>query len=119
MEKDELGRKGEEIAFRLLRSKNYSVRARNWRYRSKEIDIIAEDKNQLVIVEVKTRTRRDFELPQDAVTKTKQRYLVTAANAYIQEHDVDLEARFDIVAIVIEKNKTSIQHIEDAFYPLV
>jgi putative endonuclease len=114
-----VGEKGEAIALAYLREKGYHVRETNWRFKKAEIDIIAEHKEQIVVVEVKTRTSKEFERPQEAVTITKQKHLVRAADAYIQEYNIDLECRFDIISVLIFKGETEIEHIEDAFYPML
>lgn len=114
---NELGKKGEEIALRYLKSKNYKIRDTNWRFRKNEVDIITEKDNFLVVVEVKTRTSEYFEHPKEAVTKKKQKFIITATDAYVQEKNIDLEVQFDIVAVTLINNKTKIEHIKDAFQP--
>lgn len=117
IEKHELGKRGEAFALHLLVSKGFKIIATNWRFRKDEVDIIAKDDKFLVIVEVKTRSTNYFGEPFTAVTKKKQGFLIRAANAYIEEYDIDLECRFDIISIVFAKNKHQVEHIEDAFYP--
>ncbi|MEE4197613.1 MAG: YraN family protein [Bacteroidales bacterium] len=114
---NELGKKGELVALKFLKSKQYVIRERNWRFRKNEVDLIAEKDNLLVVVEVKTRTSEYFENPKEAVTRKKQKYIIQATEAYIQEKDLDLEVRFDIVAVTIINGQISIEHIEDAFQP--
>ena len=80
---NELGKKGEEIAAQYLSEKGYEILERNWRNRHKEIDIIAKDGNELVIVEVKTRQNDEHGEPDLAVTLPKQTRLIYAANAYM------------------------------------
>lgn len=117
IEKHELGERGEAFALHLLVSKGFKIIATNWRFRKDEVDIIAKDDKFLVIVEVKTRSTNYFGEPFTAVTKKKQGFLIRAANAYIEEYDIDLECRFDIISIVFAENKHQVEHIEDAFYP--
>ena len=114
---NELGKKGEELAQNYLRKKDYQIVKTNWRFGKNEIDIIAIDDKTLIIAEVKTRRNRFFGEPEVFVTKTKQRFLIKAANAYIMQNNIDLETRFDIVAIVINQDMTEIHHIKNAFYP--
>jgi len=116
---NELGKKGEEIALKFLLKKKYLIKEQNWRYKKKEIDIIAIKNNILTVIEVKTRSSDEFEKPQDAVTKKKQRFIIEATNAYIEKYDLYNEVRFDIISIIIRGNNNKIEHIEDAFYPLV
>jgi len=114
-----LGNKGEDAAANFLTNIGYKIKARNWRFGKLEIDIIAETKDFIVFVEVKSRSGTYFEQPFQAVTKKKQKFIIKAANGYIDKFEIDLEARFDIISIVEQDNKFEINHIEDAFYPLV
>ena len=114
-----LGKRGEDAATEYLAGKGYNIIARNKRYGHLEIDIIAEYKEMIIFVEVKSRSGTYFEQPFQAVTIKKQKKIIKAANIYIEENEIDLEARFDIISIVEENGKFKIEHIEDAFYPLV
>lgn len=116
---NEIGKKGEALALTHLREKGYHVRETNWLYRKAELDIVAEFDDYLVVVEVKTRSSREFESPKEAVTIKKQKHIVRAADAYIQQFDIDMECRFDIVSVLIQGNEIEIEHIEDAFYPML
>lgn len=100
-----------------LSKKGYKILERNYRFRQLELDILAMDKDELVVVEVKTRQTDYLAGPEVTVTKKKQRDLVKAANAYILEKDMDVETRFDIISIILNQYESSIDHIEDAFYP--
>lgn len=115
----EFGAAGEEAASNFLLQNKYTIRERNWRYKKLEVDIIAEKADQIIFVEVKTRSGTYFEQPFQAVTKKKQRFIIEAANAYIEKNEIDLEARFDIISIIQTQNGFDINHIEDAFYPMV
>ena len=112
-----LGKKGEELAAQFLEKLGYQIIALNWHEKKFEIDIIAQDQNQLVFVEVKTRTTDYFGSPVEAVTPAKQKHLVEGANYYIEKHDIDLECRFDVIAIILNNNQQKIEHFKDAFYP--
>jgi putative endonuclease len=114
---NKLGKRGEEIAYHYLKGKGYEIMERNWRYGKDEIDIIARFENRLVIAEVKTRSTDFFGEPEDSVNNQKQQFLIRAADEYVNQKDIDLEIRFDIISIIIEENKHTIRHIEDAFYP--
>lgn len=116
---NDIGKKGEALALNFLRKKGYQLRETNWMYRKAELDIVAEFDDQLVVVEVKTRTSRDFESPKEAVTITKQKHIVRAADAYINQFDIEMECRFDIVSVLLEGSNVEIEHIEDAFYPML
>ena len=79
MKKKELGKRGEELALRFLRKNGYKVIERNYICKMGEMDIIAQEKDTLVFVEVKTRTSMDFGPPQLAVNPTKQMQLSKVA----------------------------------------
>lgn len=114
---NELGKIGEELALKLLKTKGYQILGTNWHSGHEEIDIIAKDGDVLVIVEVKTRATTDFGEPEFAVNKHKQNSIIRTADKYIQENNWCGDTRFDVVSIVISKNEKKIDHIEDAFYP--
>jgi putative endonuclease len=112
-----LGKKGEEQARFLLKEKGYTIIACNWKHLKEEIDIIASRGEELVFVEVKTRSGSPLESPELAVSPGKQRSLVNAADAYIKNNNVLCEARFDVISVLFNKNRFTIDHIENAFYP--
>lgn len=113
-----LGEKGENLAVHLLRQKGYTILGLNWRSGRNEVDIIASIGDTIVFVEVKTRSTDYFGDPALAVSKAKQQRTILAANAYLDEHDVQMEARFDVISIVADGRSARLQHFEDAFYPL-
>ncbi|MCX6270662.1 MAG: YraN family protein [Bacteroidetes bacterium] len=115
----ETGQKGEEIARDFLLQKGYRILEVNWRTSHHEIDIIAQKDNFLVIAEVKTRSGKPLVDPEVSVDLNKQRLLIKAANSYIRIHDINIETRFDIIAITLQGKEHHIHHIEDAFYPRV
>jgi len=115
----DLGRKGEELAVGHLRSIGYEILAVNWFSHHLEIDIIAKDGPELVIVEVKSRGSNSYEHPSEAVSNKKIRFLVNAAEAYIQENNLNLDTRFDVISIIFYGVKFEMEHFKDAFYPPV
>lgn len=118
-EHNQIGKNGEKFALELLQTKGFEVLATNWRYQKLEVDIIAKKNDQLVIVEVKTRSTAQYESPIAAVTLSKQKNLVKAANAYVEEHAIDLECRFDVIGLIWDGESIQVEHIENAFYPLL
>ena len=114
---NDLGKQGEDLAVKYLTNKGYEILERNWRNIHKEIDIIAKDKEELVVVEVKTRQNDEHGEPDHAVTRLKQIRLIYAANAYIFRNNLDINTRFDIISIVFNDGDPVIEHIEDAFLP--
>ncbi|MBK5202645.1 MAG: YraN family protein [Prolixibacteraceae bacterium] len=113
-----IGKHGEDIAVEYLKSKGYKIIERNWRCHHYEVDIIARNKeNLLIIVEVKTRTTPVFGEPYEAVGKKKEQNLINAAEVYIYKNKLRTETRFDIISIIIIDGKYHIDHIKDAFFP--
>jgi putative endonuclease len=115
-EHNELGKLGEELSVEFLQKNGYDILETNWTFQKAEIDIIAQKNNILAVVEVKTRSSIDFGSPQDFVKPTKIQLLVKAINEYVISNDLDLEIRFDIIAISKEGKNFNIEHLEDAFY---
>jgi putative endonuclease len=113
---NELGKQGEQFAVDFLQNNGYEIFETNWVYQKAEVDIIAKKENILAIVEVKTRSSIAFGLPQDFVKPKKVKLLVKAVDAYIQNNNLDLEVRFDIIAIHKNGTNLSIEHLEDAFH---
>ena len=116
-EHNDFGKLGEEIAVNYLIEKGYEILERNWHNIHKEIDIIARDGKDLVVVEVKTRQSDENGEPDLAVTRQKQTRLISAANAYLFQNSLDINTRFDIISIIMKDNSPVINHIEDAFLP--
>ena len=103
------GSLGEELACRYLEEQGYRILERNWRWGHKEIDLIAQWGQYLIIGEVKTRSAGSFLGARDSVTREKQAFLVEAANAYV---------RYDILAVDIASDGSyQLEHIPSAFYP--
>ncbi|TYB79883.1 YraN family protein [Bizionia myxarmorum] len=113
---NELGELGEQLAAEYLFAKGYLILERNYYFQKAEVDIIAEYKGELICVEVKTRNSDFFGDPQEFVTAGKVKLLVKAMDAYITENDIELDCRFDIIAVLKNKNTENITHYENAFY---
>lgn len=113
---NDLGKLGEELAVEFLRKEGYEILETNWTFQKAEVDIIAQKENTLAIVEVKTRSSLDFGLPQDFVKPKKIQLLVKAVNEYVISNNLDIEVRFDIIAIHKEGKSFVIEHLKDAFY---
>ncbi len=113
---NELGKIGEKLAADYLQSKGYEIIIRNYVFQKAEIDIIAKHNNMMICVEVKTRNSDFFGDPQEFVTKGKIKNLVKAMDAFIIENDIQLETRFDIIAVLKNKTTEELTHYENAFY---
>lgn len=110
-----LGEEGEKIAVRYLKSKGYIVYQTNWRFGKLEIDIIADDGQELVFIEVKTRSSEIYGRPEEAVDDAKETAILNAADIYVRDFNLEVEVRFDIISVLMNKNKSKICHIIDAF----
>ena len=115
-EHNELGKLGEELAVDFLEKNGYEILETNWTYQKAEVDIIALKDGILAVVEVKTRSSIDLGLPQDFVKPKKIQLLVKAINEYVIFNDLDVEVRFDIIAIHAKGTIFDIEHLEAAFY---
>jgi len=115
-EHNELGKLGEELAVEYLRKNGYEILETNWIFQKAEIDILAKKEETLAVVEVKTRSSLEFGLPQDFVKPKKIQLLVKAVDAYVNKKNLDIEVRFDIIAIHKEGKSFAIEHLIDAFY---
>lgn len=115
-----IGELGEALASTHLESKGYTVLEKNWRYDRAEVDIITDYQGVIVFTEVKTRSSKHYGEPETFVTRKKQRQIIKAANAYMLENDINNDARFDVISILVTPNgdPLELKHIEDAFYPI-
>jgi putative endonuclease len=114
--KQSLGSWGEKYISQHLEKLGWKILENNFRTKFGEIDIIAQKDSTLAVIEVKTRSSIAFGLPQDFVKPKKIQLLVKAVNEYIVSNDLDVDVRFDIIAIYKEENTYKIEHFEDAFY---
>ncbi len=112
---NELGKKGEDLAVSYLLKKGYKIVARNFRYQKAEVDIIARKEAILAIIEVKTRSTPDFGNPQDFLKGKQIQNLVKAVDFFVNEHELEVDVRFDIIAIIKNQSGTTIEHLENAF----
>ena len=114
----ELGKEGERLAVKHLIENGYDILEKNWRHMKAEVDIIARKADVLVVVEVKTRSSDYWNTPEKAVGYKKINMLMGAIDYYVQQRNLDVEVRFDIIAIIKNEKASSINHIEDAFNSL-
>lgn len=112
----ELGKNGEDLAVDFLVKNGYQIIERNWRYQKAEIDIIAQKEDILAVIEVKTRSSSEFGNPQDFIYPKKIKLLVNAINEYVISKDLEVNVRFDIIAILKTGNETHLEHLKDAYY---
>ena len=118
-----IGRHGEKIACKYLENQKFKILEQNYYASHNEIDIIAENKQYIIFVEVKTRSctiNSDFTFgtPASAVTYSKQKRTLTAAQSYLNEHRTKKTPRLDVIEVYLDKVDNTllkINHIEDAF----
>jgi len=110
------GMDGEEAAVAYLRSRGYQIRARNYRFRRAEIDILALRDGVLAVIEVKTRSNGFYEPLSHTVSRPKIQRLVKAADHFVREKGLDVDVRFDIIQLLGDRGDYQLQHLEDAFY---
>lgn len=121
-EHNELGKWGEDLAAKYLEQKGYVIRDRDWRQGKIDLDIVAvaDDGETVVFVEVKARKTNVFGQPEQAVDAKKIKWLARAADSYVKSLGVSAPLRFDIVSIIgDQKEAQTIEHIVDAFNPMV
>ncbi len=114
-----IGQSGESRACTHMIEAGYKIREKNWRHRKDEIDLIAENEIFIIFVEVKTRKNNMFGNPEIFVDRKKQSFMIRAANEYMMSKKLEKEVRFDIIGITGLDENCKIEHIPNAFYPLV
>ena len=114
----EIGDIGEEFAVKYLKKKRYRIVDRNFRKKYGEIDIIAENKNYIVFVEVKTRHTDSMTSASDAVNRQKQLKIIKTASLYLAENETEKFCRFDVCEVYVNAANlklVDINYIEAAF----
>lgn len=115
----ELGIFGENLAANYLNKNGYQIIERNFRFKKNEIDIIAMKDNTLVICEVKTRETAQIGEPYKAVTRKKQKQIITVSDYYVKLKNLWIDVQFDIISIVHNSFHTKLEHIPNAFSPIM
>ena len=117
MNRQEVGKLGEKAAQKFLKKRGYRIREVGFRCPRGEIDIVAQQKDYLVFVEVRTKSNLDFGTPEESITQSKKKKLIALALTYTSTHqDLPSLWRIDVVAIELDdKGKTKrIELIENA-----
>jgi len=113
--KKNIGKKGEDIAEKYLKSCGYQILEKNFYTRFGEIDLIAKENTEIVFVEVKTRKNKKHGEPQEAVNFFKQKNLIRTARQYLQKQkSEEQDWRIDVIAILLQKQDNQIEHIKNA-----
>lgn len=113
------GKRAEGMAADYLRARGYRIWKTNWRWGKRELDLVTLFRNELVIVEVKARVHNGINLPSEVVDPAKQRNIVLATEAFIKLHDCRRPTRFDVIGVSYHKGGVELEHIENAFFPMV
>ena len=109
------GRVGEDIASEYLHSLGYKILERNFECTQGEIDIIALDKDEIVFIEVKTRTSQTYGFAAEAVDDNKKRHLLNSIRYYVYSRNLQNEfIRIDVIEVYINNGKRTINHIKQA-----
>jgi putative endonuclease len=112
------GKKGEQIARDFLEASDYEILEENWTFGKSEIDLIAFKDQQIIFIEVKTRSSNSYGDPEEFVLMPKKQQMTMAADEYIHLMSHQGEVRFDIISILFTTNGEHVlNHIEDAFWP--
>ena len=109
----ETGKIGEDLAAKYLQQLDYRIIERNFVAKQGEIDIIARDKQELVFIEVKTRTNTLYGKPVEAVNEPKQKHLIGTAKYYLYSKHLENEfVRFDVIEVYLRQNSYRVNHIK-------
>ncbi len=111
----EFGKLGEQMASKYLTDLGYTILEHNYRRGHLEIDLIALDGDELVIVEVKSRAYDTILQPEDAVDHKKRLALIRLANEYVKTHSRKENVRFDIISIISNAQGKEIKHLKNAY----
>lgn len=111
----EFGKIGEQMTAKHLTDKGYIILEHNYRRGHLEIDLIALDGDELVIVEVKSRAYDNILQPEDAVDHKKRQALIRLANEYVKSHNRKENVRFDIITVVSKEGGAEIKHLKNAY----
>ena len=114
-----LGKSGEKAALNHLKHEGYRIRALNYRTKRGEIDIIAQEKNVIAFVEVRTLSSEEHGDAFSTITHGKRRRLTRVANHYLDKYKLrEMEWRFDFISVKIGRDKIPrVNLIRDAFSP--
>jgi putative endonuclease len=112
--RSQLGAQGESIAAAHLEAQGMRIVDRNFHSRYGEVDLIAEQGEEIIFVEVKTRRTAAYGTPEESVTPRKRQRLLITAQTYLQQHALDQRPwRIDVVAITLQRSGPAvINHIQ-------
>ncbi len=111
--KKESGNIGEDLAEKYLRQKRFKILKRNLTTKIGEIDILARDKSDIVVVEVKTKSGSDFGEGFEMVNYFKRRKLLQLAKM-LQKDYSRATIRIDVVSVDLSQNPPEIKYFKSA-----
>lgn len=117
MDKKQTGNCGEAVCARYYEKHGFTVCARNFHSRFGEIDVIAENADQLIFIEVKTREEGQRTLPCEAVDRAKMRRLARTAQAFLMQYgETEKQMQFDVFEVLTRGGRPALcRRIENAF----
>lgn len=119
---NEIYKIGEDLSAKFLERKGYSILHKNYRVKGGEIDLIAHDRDSLVFIEVKTRSKHSIKQAMMSISYTKRKRITYTAERYIIQHPdcVKSRFRFDVIFVWYFRNSDTykIEHLENAFHPV-
>lgn len=112
--KQEYGKEGEDFAAKYLEENGYKILERNFACKRGEIDIIALQHNQIIFIEIKTRTSIKYGLPSEAVTETKLKHLYGSAEYYLVTRNLynKIDTRIDVIEVYKKGNDYRLNHLQ-------
>ncbi len=111
-----IGNSGEDFVAEYLKKKGYIISARNYRCKFGEIDVIAENDDEILFVEVKTRAENSKVRPYEYVNTPKQQKIITTANIYLKHNGFGLKPRFDVAEVFTSQDGSMrLNYFENAF----
>jgi len=114
--RQQFGKRSEDLAAWYLKKSGYKILEQNYRTQLGEIDIIAKERQTIVFVEVKSRRSVRYGSPKWSVTHQKQRKISMVALQYLKRtRQIDTAARFDVVAVISNRDEPQIEIIKNAF----
>lgn len=109
---------GENLVEAHLIANNCKIIAKNFQCNAGEIDIIFEDKDEIVFAEIKSRTSIEYGFPAESVTLYKKKHILSTTKYFLYINKiVDCNVRFDVIEVYFKIGKeVSINHIKNVFW---
>lgn len=113
----QIGKYGEDLACKYLEKIGYNIISRNFYTSNSEIDIVAQNKEEIIFVEVKSRMSKKYGNPIESVDNYKQKHILDASKYFIYKNKLENQnIRFDIIEVYINDKGNFINHIKNVFF---